>query len=136
MWLLEHLRISMLLVSMEMALPMILGQQGHSSFRPDLSSLPRMCNVRHQSSLGSSLTYKGIYMRINALATVDRTIVPMNRSSDPLQLEAKLRERRRTDPSFSFLNPSDHYHPYYRNRLDSAMSGNSWDGVPFDTHGY
>ncbi|KAI0303410.1 Pre-mRNA splicing factor PRP21 like protein-domain-containing protein [Multifurca ochricompacta] len=51
-------------------------------------------------------------------STIDRTIVHMNRSSDPLQFEVKLRESRRTDPAFSFLNPADPYHAYYR---DSAV---------------
>jgi len=56
----------------------------------------------------------------------------MNRSSDPLQFEVKLRESRRTDPAFSFLNPADPYHAYYRNRLDQAMRGEVLDGVPAD----
>ncbi len=74
-------------------------------------------------------------MRICALATVDRTIVHMNRSSDPLQFEVKLRESRRTDPAFSFLNPADPYHAYYRNRLEAAMRGEILEGVPMDTDG-
>jgi splicing factor 3A subunit 1 len=74
-----------------------------------------------------------MYMRIYALATVDRTIVHMNRSSDPLQFEVKLRESRRTDPAFSFLNPADPYHAYYRNRMDAAMRGEILEGVPMDT---
>ena len=75
---------------------------------------------------------RAMYMRIYALATVDRTIVHMNRSSDPLQFEVKLRESRRTDPAFSFLNPADPYHAYYRNRLDAAMRGEILEGVPMD----
>ncbi|KAN0105430.1 SF3a splicing factor complex subunit [Russula decolorans] len=65
-------------------------------------------------------------------STVDRTIVHMNRSSDPLQFEVKLRESRRTDPAFSFLNPADPYHAYYRNRLEAAMRGEILEGVPMD----
>lgn len=56
----------------------------------------------------------------------------MGRSSDPLQFEVKLRESRRTDPAFSFLNPADPYHAYYRNRLDAAMRGEILEGVPAD----
>ena len=56
----------------------------------------------------------------------------MNRSSDPLQFEVKLRESRRTDPAFSFLNPADPYHAYYRNRMDAAMRGEILEGVPMD----
>ncbi|KAI9433982.1 Pre-mRNA splicing factor PRP21 like protein-domain-containing protein [Lactarius indigo] len=56
----------------------------------------------------------------------------MNRSSDPLQFEVKLRESRRTDPAFSFLNPADPYHAYYRTRLEQAMRGEVLDGVPAD----
>jgi splicing factor 3A subunit 1 len=44
----------------------------------------------------------------------------MNRSSDLLQFEVKLRESRHTDPAFSFLNPADPYHAYYRHRLERA----------------
>jgi splicing factor 3A subunit 1 len=71
-------------------------------------------------------------MRILSSATIDRTIVHMNRSSEPLQFEAKLRESRRMDPAFSFLNPADPYHAYYRNRLDAAMRGEILEGVPMD----
>ena len=74
-------------------------------------------------------------MRIYTLATVDRTIVHMNRSSDPLQFEVKLRESRRTDPAFSFLNPADPYHAYYRNRMDAAMRGEILEGVPLEADG-
>jgi splicing factor 3A subunit 1 len=56
----------------------------------------------------------------------------MNRSSDPLQFEVKLRESRRTDPAFSFLNPADPYHAYYRHRMEQAMRGEVLDGVPAD----
>ena len=59
----------------------------------------------------------------------------MNRSSDPLQFEAKLRESRRTDPAFSFLNPADPYHAHYRNRLDAAMRGEVMEGIPMDIDG-
>ncbi len=56
----------------------------------------------------------------------------MNRSSDPLQFEVKLRESRRTDPAFSFLNSADPYHAYYRNRLEQAMRGELLDVLPVD----
>jgi splicing factor 3A subunit 1 len=59
----------------------------------------------------------------------------MNRSSDPLQFEVKLRESRRTDPAFSFLNPADPYHAYYRHRLEQAMRGEVLDGLPADVDG-
>jgi splicing factor 3A subunit 1 len=54
----------------------------------------------------------------------------MNRSSDPLQFEVKLRESRRTDPAFSFLNSADPYHAYYRHRLEAAMRGEILEGLP------
>ena len=69
------------------------------------------------------------------IATINRTIVHMNRSSDPLQFEVKLRESRRTDPAFSFLNPADPYHAYYRHRLEQAMRGEVLDGLPADVDG-
>ena len=59
----------------------------------------------------------------------------MNRSSDPLQFEVKLRESRRTDPAFSFLNPADPYHAYYRHRMEQAMRGEILDGLPADVDG-
>jgi splicing factor 3A subunit 1 len=59
----------------------------------------------------------------------------MNRSSDPLQFEVKLRESRRTDPAFSFLNPADPYHAYYRNRLDAVMRGEILEGVTAEADG-
>ncbi|KAF8270335.1 Pre-mRNA splicing factor PRP21 like protein-domain-containing protein [Lactarius quietus] len=68
-------------------------------------------------------------------STINRTIVHMNRSSDPLQFEVKLRESRRTDPAFSFLNPADPYHAYYRHRLEQAMRGEVLDGIPADVDG-
>ena len=75
------------------------------------------------------------HMPILSSATVDRTIVHMNRSSDPLQFEVKLRDSRRTDPAFSFLNPADPYHAYYRTRLDAAMRGEILEGIPMDADG-
>jgi len=82
--------------------------------------------------LGPPSTYNQFICAFTLLATVDRTIVHMNRSSDPLQFEVKLRESRRTDPAFSFLNPADPYHAYYRNRMDAAMRGEILEGVPLD----
>jgi splicing factor 3A subunit 1 len=90
--------------------------------------------VFHHPWVPHQLT-RAIHMRIYTLATVDRTIVHMNRSSDPLQFEVKLRESRRTDPAFSFLNPADPYHAYYRNRMDAAMRGEILEGVPLEADG-
>ena len=71
-------------------------------------------------------------MRIYALATIDRTIVHMNHSSDPLRFEVKLHESWCTDPAFSFLNSADPYHAFYRSRLEAAMRGEILEGVPMD----
>ncbi len=52
------------------------------------------------------------------LAVIDRTALFVARSANPPQFEDKIREGQRSDPKFSFLNPVDPYHAYYRHRLD------------------
>ncbi|TVY62230.1 Pre-mRNA-splicing factor sap114 [Fusarium oxysporum f. sp. cubense] len=37
--------------------------------------------------------------------------------------EDRIREKERSNPKFSFLNPSDAYHPFYQWRLDEVKSG-------------
>ncbi|KAF8448033.1 Pre-mRNA splicing factor PRP21 like protein-domain-containing protein [Boletus edulis BED1] len=45
------------------------------------------------------------------------------RSVNPPQFEDKIRENQRQDPKFSFLNPADPYHAYYRHRMDRISAG-------------
>jgi splicing factor 3A subunit 1 len=45
------------------------------------------------------------------------------RSANPPQFEDKIRENQRQDPKFSFLNPADPYHAYYRHRMDKIAAG-------------
>lgn len=48
----------------------------------------------------------------------------MARSQNPLQFEDKVRENQRSDPKFSFLNPADPYHAYYRHKMTKLEQGN------------
>ena len=47
----------------------------------------------------------------------------MARSANPPQFEDKVREGQRSDPKFSFLNPADPYHAYYRNKMMKITQG-------------
>lgn len=51
----------------------------------------------------------------------------MARSANPPQFEDKIREGQRSDPKFSFLNPADPYHAYYRHRMDKISQGDLGD---------
>ncbi|KZV70464.1 hypothetical protein PENSPDRAFT_752522 [Peniophora sp. CONT] len=54
---------------------------------------------------------------------IDRTATFVARSANPPQFEDKIRENQRSDPKFSFLNPADPYHAYYRHRMDKVARG-------------
>ncbi|KAK0459533.1 Pre-mRNA splicing factor PRP21 like protein-domain-containing protein [Desarmillaria tabescens] len=56
-------------------------------------------------------------------SVIDRTAVFVARSANPPQFEDKIREGQRSDPKFSFLNPADPYHAYYRDKMDKVMQG-------------
>lgn len=56
-------------------------------------------------------------------AVIDRTALFVARSANPPQFEDKIRENQRQDPKFSFLNPADPYHAYYRHRMDKVVRG-------------
>ncbi|KAF9050687.1 hypothetical protein BDZ89DRAFT_940258 [Hymenopellis radicata] len=60
-------------------------------------------------------------------SVIDRTAVFVARSANPPQFEDKIREGQRSDPKFSFLNPADPYHAYYRNKMDKVMQGDMTD---------
>ncbi|KAG5645012.1 hypothetical protein DXG03_007289 [Asterophora parasitica] len=62
-------------------------------------------------------------------SVIDRTALFVARSADPPQFEDKIRENQRTDPKFSFLNPADPYHAYYRHRMDKINRGEEDDIV-------
>lgn len=47
----------------------------------------------------------------------------MQRSANPIQFEDKIREGQRSDPKFSFLNPADPYHGYYRHKMARIAQG-------------
>ncbi|KAH7930849.1 hypothetical protein BV22DRAFT_1138400 [Leucogyrophana mollusca] len=56
-------------------------------------------------------------------SVIDRTANFVTRSANPPQFEDKIRENQRQDPKFSFLNPADPYHAYYRHRMDKIAAG-------------
>jgi hypothetical protein len=56
-------------------------------------------------------------------AVIDKSAIAIARSANPPQFEGKLRESQRNDPKFSFLNPTDPYHAYYRDRMVKIESG-------------
>jgi splicing factor 3A subunit 1 len=60
-------------------------------------------------------------------AVIDRTALFVARSANPPQFEDKIRENQRSDPKFSFLNPADPYHAYYRHRMDNIAQGDLGD---------
>lgn len=62
-------------------------------------------------------------------AVIDRTAAFVARSANPPQFEDKIRENQRQDPKFSFLNPADPYHAYYRHRQDKVARGEVEDEV-------
>ncbi|KAG5639602.1 hypothetical protein H0H81_010804 [Sphagnurus paluster] len=63
-------------------------------------------------------------------SVIDRTALFVARSANPPQFEDKIREGQRTDPKFSFLNPADPYHAYYRHRMDKINRGEVDEATP------
>ncbi|KAH7107417.1 Pre-mRNA splicing factor PRP21 like protein-domain-containing protein [Auriculariales sp. MPI-PUGE-AT-0066] len=53
----------------------------------------------------------------------DRTANWVAKSQNPAQFEAKIRQNQGNDPKFSFLNPNDPYHAYYRHRVERIAAG-------------
>ena len=62
-------------------------------------------------------------IRLLVIAVIDRTAAFVARSANPPQFEDKIRENQRQDPKFSFLNPADPYHAYYRHYMDKVNRG-------------
>nr|GAT61226.1 predicted protein [Mycena chlorophos] len=60
-------------------------------------------------------------------SVIDRTALFVARSADPPSFENKIREGQRSDPKFSFLNPADPYHGYYRHKMDRIAHGDIGD---------
>lgn len=60
---------------------------------------------------------------------IDRTAAFFAKSANPVQLEEKIRESQRNDPKFSFLNPADPYHAYYRNCRQRVAAGETLDSA-------
>ncbi|KAH8833617.1 Pre-mRNA splicing factor PRP21 like protein-domain-containing protein [Flagelloscypha sp. PMI_526] len=58
-------------------------------------------------------------------AVIDKTATFIARSANPPQFEEKIRDGQRNDPKFSFLNPADPYHQYYRHKTERVMQGHT-----------
>lgn len=58
---------------------------------------------------------------------IDRTALFVARSANPPQFEQKIRQNQVNDPKFSFLNPTDPYHAYYRHRMARIEAGEEDD---------
>lgn len=71
----------------------------------------------------ASLVFFLIHRLIFFLVVIDRTALYVARSTNPPHFEERVREGQRTDPKFSFLNPADPYHAYYRHRMDKVARG-------------
>ncbi|TCD66460.1 SF3a splicing factor complex subunit [Steccherinum ochraceum] len=56
-------------------------------------------------------------------SVIDRTANFVAKTANPPQFEEKIRETQRQDPKFSFLNPADPYHAYYRHRMGKVARG-------------
>lgn len=54
---------------------------------------------------------------------IDKTATYVAQSANPPLFEDKVREGQRSDPKFSFLNPADPYHAYYRHKMDKIFQG-------------
>ncbi|KAG7092258.1 hypothetical protein E1B28_008622 [Marasmius oreades] len=63
-------------------------------------------------------------------SVIDKTATFIARSANPPQFEDKIREGQRSDPKFSFLNPADPYHAYYRHKLDKIFQGGGEEETP------
>jgi splicing factor 3A subunit 1 len=66
---------------------------------------------------------------------IDRTALFVARSANPPLFEDKIREGQRSDPKFSFLNPLDPYHGYYRHRMDRISMGDLGEEFPVEKGG-
>ncbi|KAJ3767491.1 Pre-mRNA splicing factor PRP21 like protein-domain-containing protein [Lentinula raphanica] len=60
-------------------------------------------------------------------AVIDKTATYVAQSANPPLFEDKVREGQRSDPKFSFLNPADPYHAYYRHKMDKIFQGDTED---------
>ncbi|KAH7877687.1 Pre-mRNA splicing factor PRP21 like protein-domain-containing protein [Lentinula edodes] len=56
-------------------------------------------------------------------SVIDKTASYVAQSANPPLFEDKVREGQRSDPKFSFLNPADPYHAYYRHKMDKIFQG-------------
>jgi splicing factor 3A subunit 1 len=92
---------------------------GHSKFIAGMIYPPP--DIRSEQFHGTC--YKHVLTNTLTIAIIDRTASFVARSANPPQFEDKIRESRREDPKFSFLNSADPYHAYYRHRIQKIEGG-------------
>ncbi|KAF8892613.1 Pre-mRNA splicing factor PRP21 like protein-domain-containing protein [Infundibulicybe gibba] len=98
-----------------------IATNGHANGSADID----MQFIGHEGSMRFST---GIILPPPEIKSViDRTALFVARSANPPQFEDKIREGQRSDPKFSFLNPADPYHAYYRHRMDRIAQGDLGD---------
>lgn len=85
-----------------------------------------------KSNVCSSIICSHSALLTHCIAVIDRTAVFVARSANPPQFEDKIREGHRSDPKFSFLNPADPYHAYYRDKMDKVFQGDMVDEATAD----
>ncbi|PVG00197.1 hypothetical protein CPB86DRAFT_805903 [Serendipita vermifera] len=66
---------------------------------------------------------------------IGKTALHVARSATRQQFEDRLRESRREDPKFSFLNPTDPYYAYYKFRVDRIVAGEDEEEASAATNG-
>jgi len=79
------------------------------------------------ASIARAVYHQHITDALCIAAVADRTAVAVARSQFPAQFEAKIRQNQVNDPKFSFLNPNDPYHGYYRHRVERIAAGEDAD---------
>ncbi|EJD06005.1 uncharacterized protein FOMMEDRAFT_104418 [Fomitiporia mediterranea MF3/22] len=88
----------------------------------DGSSTPK--GVNGDAGEAQSRFATGLILPPKEIKTIiDRTASFVARSANPIQFEEKVREGQRSDPKFSFLNPADPYHAYYRHKIMKISQG-------------
>ncbi|OCH95633.1 hypothetical protein OBBRIDRAFT_816514 [Obba rivulosa] len=106
-------------VDVQMATPPHLNGNGHLNGDGVPNGLP------NQPKFASGLILPPPEIK----SVIDRTAQFVARSANPPQFEDKIRENQRQDPKFSFLNPADPYHAYYRHRMEKVVRGEVDDEV-------
>ena len=104
-------------------MPMAHHLQMEKEPRSSLPTLILFC--RRQISKVRYSFHENAYIWLNHYSPdiIARTASHVARSTTRQQFEDRIRESRREDPKFSFLNSSDPYHAYYKYRVERIIAG-------------